>query len=413
MKPVELGVWLHDQRVATLRSRRVGAVECVYTAEALGTWPGNVPLISCSLPLRSGKQPAWSFTTGLLPEGQHRQAMAGLAGVPTNDVLGMLKRFGRDVAGALVISADDPPLRNPSVSPYSANELVDAVAALSGEHPLGLFEDSELSIAGLADKMLLVEVSPGRFGRPLHGAPSTHILKVDDRIRRGLVRAEHACLELAAAATLDAANSFLLTAGDTECIIVRRFDRSEVDGQLTRVHQEDACQALGIDPGRNERRGKYEEYGGPGWRDVARVLERWAADPVEELLRLVDVMAFTVTIGNADAHGKNIALLHPAPGVVRLAPLYDTVPTMVWPELRPRAAMGVAGEFSLPAVDVEHMADEAASWGLDRKVVRERTLETVGRVRDAARAGAVSVDTPAVAAVARRAKALLGSRPGR
>ena len=49
----------------------------------------------------------YQFASGLLPEGVHRQMMAGIAGVPTHDVIGMLARFGRDVAGALVITEGD------------------------------------------------------------------------------------------------------------------------------------------------------------------------------------------------------------------------------------------------------------------------------------------------------------------
>jgi hypothetical protein len=53
------------------------------------------------------------------------------------------------------------------------------------------------------------------------------------------------------------------------------------------------------------------------------------------------VVTFTVAIRNADAPGKNLSLLHPAPGIVSLAPLYDTVPTVMWRKLPARAAMWI------------------------------------------------------------------------
>ena len=114
MKRRNLGVWLDGLLVARLTGNRPGFVQCAYTAEAFTRWRGNTPVLSCSLPLRSGRLNAWAFATGLLPEGRHRQAMAAIAGLPTHDVLGLLERFGRDVAGAVIISAEDPPLRNPS-----------------------------------------------------------------------------------------------------------------------------------------------------------------------------------------------------------------------------------------------------------------------------------------------------------
>ena len=407
MKRRNLGVWRDGLLVARLTGNRPGFVQCAYTDEALTRWQGNTPVLSCSLPLRSGRLNAWAFATGLLPEGQHRQAMAAIAAVPTYDVLGLLERFGRDVAGAVIISAEDPPLRNPSVEPYTPHTLLEAVADLK-DHPLGLYDDSELSIAGLADKMLLTQVSPGRYGRPRHGAPSTHILKVDDQVRKGLVRAEHACLQLARAVGLSAANSELFPIGDTECILVERFDRTQnPDGSVQRTHQEDACQAAGVDPEINNRQGKYQEFGGPRLAGIARLLETWAAQPDEELFRLVDAITFTVLIGNADAHGKNLALLHPAPGEIRLAPLYDTVPTALWPTLRTRAAMSINDTYSLAAITLADIVAEAGSWPMNPTAVGARAKATAERVHQALGDGRVDVDTAALELVARRTRAFL------
>jgi serine/threonine-protein kinase HipA len=281
------------------------------------------------------------------------------------------------------------------------------VAALGAERPLGLHDDSELSIAGLADKMLVVRLGPGEYGRPIHGAPSTHILKVDDRVHRGLVRAEHVCLAWARLAGLRAARSDLILVGDAECIVVERFDRSvSADGRSTRIHQEDSCQALGIDPDENQRRAKYQRFGGPALRDVAGLLDQWAADPEAELLTLADAASFTAAIGNADAHGKNVALLHPQPGIVELAPLYDTVPTILWPNLRAEAAMSVAGVWPMTAISVADLVDEASSWGLSRAVVRRRVIETLERLRSVL--GDIDVETPAREAVGERLSGLLG-----
>lgn len=407
----ELGVWLGPDRVANLRGNRVGRVDCRYTDAAIERWPGNTPVISCSLPVGRRRLEAFPFVTGLLPEGQHRQAMAALAGVTTFDVMGLLDRFGRDVAGALVVSAEDPPTRDSRVEPLSDRALANEVAALGSERPLGLHDDSELSIAGLADKMLVVRWGQGSFGRPVHGAPSTHILKVDDRVRRGLVRAEHACLAWAQRAGLRAASSEMIVIGDTECIVVERFDRTTAqDGTVTRIHQEDACQALAIDPDANQRRAKYQRFGGPSLADVSRLLDEWAADPERELLALVDFLAFTVAIGNADAHGKNIAVLHPEPGVIALAPLYDTVPTVLWPELRAEAATSIAGKWAMAAIGLEDLVRESSSWGLSERLVRRRVTGMLERLRSVL--DDVDVDTPARRVVHERTGVLLDAATG-
>ena len=406
----ELGVWLEDQRVAVLTAPRVGRLTCRYDRAVLDALDLNTPLLSCSLPLRTGRLDAWPFATGLLPEGRHRQSMAALAGVAAHDVFGMLERFGRDVAGAVIISPDDPPLRDAHAQPYTATGLEDAVASID-EHPLGLDDESELSIAGLQDKMLLVALPDGSWARPQHGYPSTHILKVDDRVRPGLVRAEHACLQLARAAGLDAADSRLMTIGAEECLAVRRFDRvAAPDGTIRRIHQEDSCQALGIDPEDNQRRAKYEQWGGPRLRDVAGLLDAWATDPATALTALLDQMVFTVLIGNADAHGKNVSLLHPRPGEIALAPLYDTVPTAVWPTLRVTAAMTIGGVSRLADVTPDDVVREAVSWSMPERTARARAGEVAEAMREVLASDRIEVDSPTLDLVTARTESFLASR---
>lgn len=203
--------------------------------------------------------------------------MAAEAAVPSYDTFGMLERFGRDVAGALVIGRGDLVERPGGVEPYSPESLADEVASLH-EHPLGLHDDSDLSIAGLQDKLLLIDLGEGRWGRPVHGRPSTHILKVEDRRFEGMAQAEAGCLGLARALGLTSVDPSVSTVAGLPCLIVSRFDRMGSIDAVTRVHQEDACQALDRDPQAARGRGKYEAAGGPSLREVAALLDRFAAD---------------------------------------------------------------------------------------------------------------------------------------
>jgi serine/threonine-protein kinase HipA len=160
----QLAVWLGGQRVAVLRRTGPGGISCEYTHQALAEHPLGIPLLSCSLPVRRGRQTAWPFVTGLLPEGHHRTSMSRLAGVDGLDALGMLARFGRDVAGALVIAPDTgatddaggpPHALAPSLVALSDEDLLADVASLPAR-TLALHDDSELSLLGLEDKILLV-----------------------------------------------------------------------------------------------------------------------------------------------------------------------------------------------------------------------------------------------------------------
>jgi serine/threonine-protein kinase HipA len=388
-----LGVWLDGARIAELHRGRGAAISCRYTEEALGLWPQNSPVVSCSLPLGPRPQDALPFCKGLLPEGDALKALAEQADLATSETFALLARYGRDVAGALVIGAEEPEERRFGVEPLSPAGLEAAVEDLD-EHPLGSHDDSELSLAGLQDKLLLVELENGGWGRPLHGRPSTHILKVDDPYRPGLVEAEAHCLLLAQAAGLTGIDVRLEQIAGRHCLIVSRFDRVVEPEGLRRVHQEDLCQALAIDPDDQERRAKYEYRGGPRLKQAAQLLDSYSHDPAGQLDRLVAVMTFTVLIGNADAHGKNLALLHPDPERVELAPLYDTVPTALWPKLRDEAAMSIGAQVSLSDVTLEDIVREARLWRHPAERARATAAATIETIIDALDNEVIPSDSP-------------------
>lgn len=378
-----LGVWLGEEHVAELEQTRWPDIRCRYTSAALERWPLNSPIISCSLPLDARAQHALAFCKGLLPEGQALQQMAAQAGVATNETFGLLARYGRDVAGALVIGEEPPDATRFEAVPYSEESLAEAIDELP-EHPLGAHDDSELSLAGLQDKLLLVELPNGDWARPVHGRPSTHILKVDDLRFPGLIVAEGQCLNLAQAVNLTSIDAQLVQIGGAERLIVSRFDRvSDPDGTTRRIHQEDLCQALGIDPEANRGRAKYERAGGPSLRQAAELLDLHAAEPAAELDQLLRAVTFNCLIGNADAHGKNIALLHPSPAAITLAPLYDTVPTLLWPKLRKESAMTIGGRVLLTATTIEDIAREAENWGYSASRAATVAGELVQQMLDA------------------------------
>jgi serine/threonine-protein kinase HipA len=408
-KPEPLGVWLDGVLVAELTARRPWELYCTYTERALARWPGLSPVLSCSLPLQSRRMNASAFANGLLPEGQHRQALSRELKVAVNDVHSLLRRFGRDVAGALVIAGEEPPERTPAVVPYTRGSLEQEVLELP-ERPLAIHHDSELSIAGLQDKLLLVRLRSGGWGRPAHGYPSSHILKLDDTLRPRRVADESACLRIARRVRLTRNKVETETIADRLCLIASRFDRRVgSDGSVLRIHQEDLCQALARDPEAARGRGKYQSAGGPSLKEAADLLDRYAASPRDQLDRLLAAATFTTLIGNADAHGKNIALLHPTTQTVELAPLYDTVPTVLWPKLRRRSAMSVNGRWELDEITGADLVQEAAGWRHEPRRATRVLRETATGVLDAARG--LASDSAIATHVNERAKRLLASTP--
>ena len=155
---------------------------------------------------------------------------------------------------------------------------------------------------------------------------------------------------------------------------------------------------------------KYERPGsGPSLRQAAELLDAYAADPRAELDRLVGAVAFTALIGSADAHGKNLALLHPDPESVSLAPLYDTVPTLLWPRLRDRAAMTIGGQPMLRDVTVADIVREAARWSHSPERAQRVARETVELALDAVEKGAIPGDGKLAKLVRGRGEKLLAS----
>lgn len=370
----DLEVRQGDHVVATLRPAKLGRLACRYSAETLDTHPGGTPLLSCSLPVQRAPADATAWCRGLLPEGQHLNALAANAGVLPTDTYGLLARYGRDIAGAYAIATAEPPPRQPSVEQYTADDLEREIAALD-DNPLGVRDDSELSIAGLQDKLLVVR-TPRGWARPRYGYPSTHIMKLDHRVYRGLIEAEGECLDIARSIGLTSIESHALALGAARVLVVSRFDRvPDGNGVPSRLHQEDLLQALGIAP---DGRAKYQGDGPapPSWWHLADLLDRYSADSERERTQLLRAAVFTTVIGNADGHGKNFALLHTSPGVVTLAPLYDTVPTALWPALRARAAMSVFDEFAIGSIDRHHIVGEARRWRLGARLAERTVTET-------------------------------------
>src|SRR5438270_8488014 len=276
--PDRLQVWLEGTHVADIEGRRRSDARLYlrYTDAALDRWPLNTPLVSCSLPLSKRPAAANAFLRGLLPEGDALAVMAAEARISVADTFGLLERYGRDVAGALVIGADPPDEGRFALEHYSDETLGQEVGALD-QHPLGTHDDSELSLAGLQNKLLLVKTGDG-WARPRHGYPSTHILKAEDRRYPGIAEREYECLLLAREVGLTHVATEFLVLGGIPCLITERYDRVVIDAGIERMHQEDLCQARGIDGSGNRGRAKYQRGGGggPGFGEAAGLLDAYA-----------------------------------------------------------------------------------------------------------------------------------------
>lgn len=373
----ELAVWLYGERVAIVNRLR-GRLRLLYTDEALGRYALGTPLLSLSMPVgdrRYTQGIVRPFLDGLLPEGESRKSIARDVAVRVDDTYGLIRELGRDCAGAVVIQpADDPP--PPQASTLTAEALdpqaIGALVENLRSAPLGAGGRVRISLAGVQEKLLLTRMPDGEWGRPVDGTPSTHILKPEIATYPQTVENEAFCMRIAKNLGLDVAAIQTAEIAKRKLIVVERYDRAvSANGSVERIHQEDFCQATGIDP-----ETKYEEDGGPSLQRIAGILQSVAA--ADSLERFLQAVTLNVLVGNGDAHAKNFSLLHHSSGALTLTPLYDLMCTQHYGD--DRLAMYIDTVQRTSRVTAERIVNEAVRWGMSR----ERASGTISDILERA-----------------------------
>lgn len=374
-----LDVYLLEDLVGELVQASSGDVTFQYAEDWLDR-EDAVPL-SHSLPLRKERfrrKECHAFFGGILPEETKREILARNLGISARNDYAMLERIGGECAGAVtfVPAGQGLPERKDSYRKLSEKELAAILRELPQRPLLAGEAGIRLSLAGAQDK-IAVRIEDGEVCLPLDGAPSTHILKPAVARFDGVVFNEALCMKLASAAGLSAAPVETWSVGGIDYMLVERYDRIRKGG-LVRLHQEDFCQAMGVD---SEH--KYQKEGGPSLRECFGLLREVSSAPVIDLARLLDAAIYNWIVGNNDAHGKNFSLLYRGEGKdrrVELAPLYDVVCTVYYPELSVDMAMRIGSEYSSEKVtpgSFELLAQEA---GLGKALARARVAQVATRV---------------------------------
>jgi len=286
-----LAVWLDGApgRIGTLIGQAAAGSGILFTYDSTYLAnPSAVPL-SASLPLRPAlydDAEARAFFDNLLPEGERRRSEALARRLDAADVTGLLEVLGVDCPGAVSVLAENaPPIKVPGrldvasdYEPLDDTGLTALVVDTAAGRPMG--GRARFSMAGVQRKLALARnPATGRFLLPLGGAPSTHILKVEarDGEHRGIVANEALCLDVLRRLGLPAVRAERMVIGGVPTLVVTRYDRAVRDGLVTRLHQEDVAQALGV-----PRELKYEDQAeraglGPEQRGFTALLGRFAA----------------------------------------------------------------------------------------------------------------------------------------
>jgi serine/threonine-protein kinase HipA len=384
-----LDVWWARRLVGQLTQNQHGELGFAYAPEWLSD--EETQPLSASLPKRTEpftRRECRPFFGGLLPEEGQRDAAAQALGVSRGNDFALLDRLGGDVAGALQLlpAGETPavPLLDQLSTPLDDAGLIQVLDALP-LRPLLAGEDGlRLSLAGAQSKVPVVLVD-GAVALPAPGQPTTHILKPPISRIKATTENETFVMRLAAAIGLNVAPVEPRVVRDRTFLLVKRYDRAiDGDGNVRRIHQEDFCQALGVPP-----ETKYASEGGPAFKDCFALLRCIAARPAVDVLKLLDAAIFNVIAGNADAHGKNFSILYDDEGP-RLAPLYDLLATVAYPDLSSKFAMTIGKRAKLSELDEKGWTAFAADAGLGLPLVRRRIAEMSERA--IARANVVAAD---------------------
>ena len=323
---------------------RKGRIKFSYSPQWLEK--GKRP-ISLSLPCSEEEfdaQRSTAFFDNLLPEEGMYRDLCREARLDEADIYNFLRLFGKECAGALVI-APEGAVESAQAPAY--RDITNELEAILEKHhgmPQGSLiaeTGARLSIAGAQNKLPIV-LQEGKFLVPEEGsfAPTSAILKPTTARFPDLHRNELFCMELARYAGLQTPEAKILQIGNYQAYVTIRYDRQYTKNGIVRIHQEDFCQALGI-----SRIYKYGENNGPGFAACGKILlHPLVGNNASAREDFITCALFNYAIGNCDAHGKNFSLLYDGQGI-GLAPFYDLVSTMAYPELEQKFAMAIGKTF--------------------------------------------------------------------
>lgn len=349
-----LDVYLHEKKTGRLSQSDDGVLGFAYATDYLAA--SNNPSVSVSMPLREepySDKITRPYFSGLLPDERARRRLASALGVSEGNAFGLLEIIGGECAGALSLLPEGTPLPDPENNPpepLSERRLAEILDLLRSRPLLGGEEGVRLSLAGAQDKLAVCLIDD-KIALSKAGHPTTHILKPFIEGLEGTVENEVFCMRLAERVGLSAPKVSKGTAGEIDYFLVERYDRVlDRRGVITRLHQEDFCQALSVPPEL-----KYEEEGGPGIATSQDLIARQTQRPAADRLAFLRMVIFHYLVGNADAHAKNYALLY-RDQVPDLAPLYDVVCTAAYPNLAKQLAMKIGGRAIADTVHWAHWA---------------------------------------------------------
>lgn len=372
-------VLLHSQPVAQLRVRDDGSS----TLRFLDSYVQTAPR-----PVLSQKFEDWNlskvrrfrslppFFQHLLPEGALREYLLRTEHLADSDVE-LLRRLGRDLPGAVTLVPEDT----------ADDEVPVQIVDEPPTPPAVPVRRLRFSLAGVQLKFSAER--NGRITFPARDRSGRWIVKLPDRMHPRLPELEHGMMRWAAATGFEVPETEVIGVGDLQdmpphlewsegnAYVCRRFDRTD-DGLS--VHIEDFAQVFGA-PSTHE--GKYDTY---GYLAIARSLSAIAGR--DEMLKFLRRLVFDIVCGNGDSHVKNWSLIYRDRIHARLAPAYDIVPTILFPQYAQTLALDFVGVTGFSEITRDRFRQFAKKLDMPPEELLAIVDETMERAKDALGASA-------------------------
>ena len=315
-----LSIWMNGLRVGTWTQAR-GTHQLQYDPKWVASPAGRA--LSLSLPFTPANTAhqgdvVSNYFDNLLPDSDAiRTRIRSRYSTSSTEAFDLLAAIGRDCVGAVqLLPADEIPAAFDRIEakPLTDKEVEQQIAAsLLGPGRLGNKRLAIFAFRSPAPRRRPLFCFIAENGAARSGAtPSTHILKLPLGLvghlqmdMKGSVENEWLCLRLMHAFGLPVPSCEIVEFGARKVLAVERFDRARMPARwIARLPQEDFCQALGLPSSK-----KYESDGGPGIREILRVLDAGLRAAGDKRAFIKAQIVFWM-LAATDGHAENFSIFH-------------------------------------------------------------------------------------------------------
>lgn len=333
--------------------------------------------ISLNLPLQAEKfcpEVTKNYFSGLLPEGFLRESIAQNMHISPEDYLSILLLLGQECLGSIIVYEDEKIKYKAEYEEITASQI-EELASEGVSKSTSMVQEAHLSLTGASGKVgLYFDKVHDKWYLPKYTATSTHIVKQSHIRLKQIVINEILCLKTAKKLGIDVSEAFIIGQDiDNENILfaTERFDRKLSDNKIKnlykpyRLHQEDFGQALNINS-----LDKYETGNKSYFNEMINLIRSYSSNPMLDIEKLWKIAIFNVLIGNTDAHIKNFSLLYnPNLTNLTLAPAYDLVSTIIYPESTRNMAFSIGGERLIDNINRNSFIEQAKECKINPSLV--------------------------------------------